>query len=392
MKKTLSIVLTVLMIMSMSVVAFAADGNAAKIGEAEYATLTDALAAAVAGDTITFLDDVTEDVTISKNIIIDGADKTYTGKITLNKVTATIQNVNFVNSQIYKNKKTGIAGTITVKDCTFNGAIAENQYAINIGAANNIIIENCDAKDVGFGFFYAPSTTNVISIKNVNIDGASYGIHIVYNNTSTIENVTMKNVAYGVMNQTYGAKTITFKNCVIDATKASVAIWERAAKAQEFIFEGENDFGTDDLTFGSSLVNATYDVAKLNGVAYTTLQQAIDACVEGDNTITLLYGCDETVTIKQQAGINIVLDGNNKTYSGTINIDGNKRPAGAETLTIKNVKLKTQQLRPMHTLSMQQIMQVAATANHITLLLIPVHSRATTGTMLLLQDIPITLQ
>lgn len=340
MKKTLSIVLTVLMIMSMSVVAFAADGNAAKIGEAEYTTLTDALAAAVAGDTITFLDDVTEDVTISKNIIIDGADKTYTGKITLNKVTATIQNVNFVNSQIYKNKKTGIAGTITVKDCTFNGAIAENQYAINIGAANNIIIENCDAKDVGFGFFYAPSTTNVISIKNVNIDGASYGIHIVYNNTSTIENVTMKNVAYGVMNQTYAAKTITFKNCVIDATKAPVAIWERAAKAQEFIFKGENDFGTDDLTFGSSLVNATYDVAKLNGVAYTTLQQAIDACVEGDNTITLLYGCDETVTIKQQAGINIVLDGNNKTYSGTINIDGNKRPAGAETLTIKNVKFE----------------------------------------------------
>lgn len=80
--------------------------------------------------------------------------------------------------------------------------------------------------------------------------------------------------------------------------------------------------------------------AKIGETEYETLQKAINACVEGDNTITLVDDCAETVTIKQQAGINIVIDGNGKTYSGTIKVDGNKRPTGAETLTIKNVNFE----------------------------------------------------
>lgn len=339
MKKILAILLTVLMAFTVVVPVSAADTDVAAIGETTYATLQAAIDAAAADDTVKLIKDVTENATITKKLTLDGDGKQYTGKITLNKVNATIQNVNFVDGQIYKSKKTGTAGTVTVKNCNFEGAIADNQYAINLGAVNNIIIEDCNAKDVGFGFFYAPSTTDKITVKNVNIDGASYGIHIVYNNSSTIENVTMKNVAYGVMIQTYGAKTITFKNCSVDAENP-VYIWERNEKTQTLVFEGENDFGTDDLTFGSSLVTYTADVAKVGDTAYKSLQEAIDACVAGDNTIKLLTACDETVTIKQQKDINIVLDGNGKTYSGTIKVDGNNRPTGAETLTIKNVKFE----------------------------------------------------
>lgn len=89
-----------------------------------------------------------------------------------------------------------------------------------------------------------------------------------------------------------------------------------------------------------SVSAADTDVAAIGETTYATLADAINACTTGDNTITLLNDCAEKVTIKQQAGINIVLDGNGKTYSGTIKIDGNRRPLGEETLTIKNVKFE----------------------------------------------------
>ena len=77
-------------------------------------------------------------------------------------------------------------------------------------------------------------------------------------------------------------------------------------------------------------------VAQIGEQGYTTLQAAIDAAQNG-NTITLLTDCDETVTIKQQKNLSFVIDGDDKNYTGTIYVDGNKRSIGAETLTIKNV-------------------------------------------------------
>ena len=242
MKKVLAILLAVLMAFSvMAVTASAAGTDVAAIGEATYATLADAITASSAGDTITLLDDVTENVTISKDITLDGAGKTYTGKITLSKTGATIQNVNFVNSHIFKKNEGAVAGTVTIKNCSFKGSIANDKYSIEIRLANKLVVENCSAENVGFGFIYVPTTVNNISVKNVDIDSATYGIHIAYNTASTIENVTIKNAYVGVMDQTYGAKTITFINCDIEATNP-IAIWERNATTQTFKFEGDNEF------------------------------------------------------------------------------------------------------------------------------------------------------
>jgi glycine/serine hydroxymethyltransferase len=70
------------------------NADVAQIGEQGYATLADALADATAGQTITFVADITEDVTVSKAVTIDGTGKTYTGAMTL-KADVTIKNVNF---------------------------------------------------------------------------------------------------------------------------------------------------------------------------------------------------------------------------------------------------------------------------------------------------------
>jgi hypothetical protein len=95
------LLMAVMMVSLFAVGVFAEDtANVAKIGDTEYATLADAVSAAKAGDTITFLTNITGDVTIGKNLTIDGASFTYTGTITLNNVNVTIQNVNFVHGSV----------------------------------------------------------------------------------------------------------------------------------------------------------------------------------------------------------------------------------------------------------------------------------------------------
>ena len=77
-------------------------------------------------------------------------------------------------------------------------------------------------------------------------------------------------------------------------------------------------------------------VATLNGEPYTSLQAAIDAAA-GDATIYIANDVNEDVTITQTTGVNLVIDGQNKKYQGTMRVSGQSNYSGAETLTIKNV-------------------------------------------------------
>ena len=78
-----------------------------------------------------------------------------------------------------------------------------------------------------------------------------------------------------------------------------------------------------------------------NKVNYETLASAI-AAVKNGETIVLIAAIDENVTIKQQAGLSFTIDGNGQqyAYSGTIKIIGRNVTSAAETLTIKNVKFE----------------------------------------------------
>ena len=86
-------------------------------------------------------------------------------------------------------------------------------------------------------------------------------------------------------------------------------------------------------------VTAVY-VAQIGNAKYETLQEAIDAVVNGD-TITLLTDCAENVTITQKYGVSLVLDGNGKTYTGKITVKGLNDDNIVETLTIKNFNFET---------------------------------------------------
>ena len=94
---------------------------------------------------------------------------------------------------------------------------------------------------------------------------------------------------------------------------------------------------TGGFVAGNSIVAAAaQNVATVNGTDYATLQEAIDAAQDGD-TIVLVADVTEDVLITQKADVDLVIDGNDKSFTGVMTVFGDARHAGAETLTIKNI-------------------------------------------------------
>jgi len=281
----------------------------AQIGETKYETLADAIKAATAGQTITFLTDITEDVTINKNLTIDGAEKNYTGTMTINNVTVTIDNVNFVKGQVYKNKNTGTTANITIKNCDFDGQ-GMNAYAINLGGTKSIVIENVTAKDYGYGLLQVPSSCAGLTVKNVTVSGCYYGMKVDYANAVTIENANI-DATVGVYDSNFGTKTYTIK----DSKISSISIWQRnTTNYTTFKFEGVNEVATL-----STSAYAKYTGVQIGTKIYDSLANAWVAAQDGD-TIKLLgdIAIDTAITNTKK----ITLDLNGKTITGTDNATG----------------------------------------------------------------------
>jgi len=335
-------------------------GKVAQIGETFYGSLSEAITAANSGDTIVLLADIIEDVTISKNLTIDGTNKNYTGTIYVDKsvnanVVVTVKNVNFVDGTYYAIKTDNIK-SITVENCTVTN------YA-------------------SWGFLYANKSTTTVVVKNVQVDNATYGFHWVYGTSATLENVTMTNVAYGIMVQNYASKTITLKNCSITGTNP-IYIWERDNKTgvQTFKFEGANTVGTlstsqytnyiltaADATLTApegSTVTTTVEssmvkyadgaykvvkaVAKIGNDFYETVADALKAADDGA-TIELIYAEGDA-----PIAMNGYVSGKTVTITGTAQVDWEKgflfvgrtndgTAAADATLIFENATLTTTQ-------------------------------------------------
>ncbi len=313
----------------------------AKIGEDTYESLSDAIAAAQPDDTIVLTANIEENVTINKNITLDGADKNYTGKITVSgNVKVTIQNVKFINGIIIHNGKSQ-QGNLIVKGCSFENG---NDYAVTTAGIKSVTIEDCTVKNQSL--LYAKSTTSEITVKNVEISGGNYVARILYNNTSYFENVTATAMTgYGIQTQNWGAKTITLKNCSFDTPNYnSIAISKKAEHVDTFVFQGENamtsmyngeyakyvlsDLDTTlkagegyTVTAANEMHKVVYEggtykiskVAKIGENYYSSLESAFSDAKDGD-TITLVADIELSTTIRNTK--EITLDLNGKTITG----------------------------------------------------------------------------
>lgn len=165
--------------------------NAAQVGDEYYESLSDAIAQAETGETIVLLKDVTEDITVNKNIIIDGQDQfTISGNTKLQN--GTLQNLTLTTNQAAPNTLLTIGSTeknaikmdhVTVKypvtgtsagtasvagnnnaDITITGCTFMNE------ANNNGVTE--DAAEWSYGLYMNDQGTGSFTFTKSKFDGA----------------------------------------------------------------------------------------------------------------------------------------------------------------------------------------------------------------------------
>ena len=190
----------------------------AKIGDTYYKSFQAAINAVKAGETIEMVDDCSEVVSINKSNVaftIDGADKTYTGKIEINVgQNVTVENLNFVHeaddefdfianvgSPTGKNYNT----TLLVDGCSFTGNSKGNVVAVrtihptlvtiknSTGAGLHSMLQNTGGQAVTVdgvtvaeskGGLAIGSPNGQVTVKNSNLTTATYGVRLDANNTN----------------------------------------------------------------------------------------------------------------------------------------------------------------------------------------------------------------
>ena len=366
----------------------------AKIGDTKYKYLADAMKNVKNGETITLMENYEGDITFTQapdvKITFDGDNKEFDGTITVDGKSAayataglTIKNVKFLADGITKDASINLGGSnairytsnVTVEGCTFTGT---NKDKVGIksytGGDKNLTITNCFAT----GMHSLAQVKNVtgVTVSGCTIDNSKNGIALGQSTNVAINGGTIEVDGYGIRVDATQATTMTVTDAQIEANIPVVArkatgdynidfngdntftannadgLW--LAIGQEELYDTDNNITTDNLgaatgnmivttndNFNAVGANVIGAVAHLGNKHYTKLQEAINACVEGDNAVEILAAIVEDVTIVQQEGINVVLKGNDKAFDGTIYIEGQSRNEGAETLTIQNVNFTT---------------------------------------------------
>ena len=307
------------------------------------------VSASADGDNIAILTAGTYNVPTGKNLTITGAvdgvvfdniGATNMGgaNVTFNKVTFDYYpNVNYTGLQhsgnlVYNNciinGQVFLYGTSeTFNNCTFNQNSADAYNVWTYGAAQ-VAFNGCTFNSAGKSvLIYTESAT---TFNDVAVTECIFNASSPVDGKAAIE--MDSSLSAGINLTIDGETTATGFD---EGNVSGNTLWNNK--------KGNNNDANNDITVvvaGETVLEPVY-VAKIGEEGHRTLQEAIGKAVAGDNTIQLLANIDGDVTILQQEGINIVIDGKNYTFNGTINIYGNARHTGEETLTIQNVNFYT---------------------------------------------------
>lgn len=342
----------------------------AEIGSQGYESLTEAIAAAEDGQTVTLLADATEDVVISKSITLDLGGKTLTntnaGKATISvqSGTVTVKNGNVVGGNDYYNIEvtkgsnanltltdvnatagnTGSSmidnyGTLTITSGTYTGGLDtvknEPSAKLTITGGTFTLTKGTSKGFTGVVFNYGELTISggefIQSDKS-----APYGqAQVIHTDKSgsaapstvitggTFKNLCTKSTAW----------TVRATNAAAGATKVSGGAFNKSI-SEAYCAEGFIPTKNSDGTYG---VKEGQYVAKVGSKKYETLADAIRLAAKG-KTVKLLADVADCgiLTISK----NITLDGGGHTISGNSSISVNMPGNAAADVTIKNVNFK----------------------------------------------------
>lgn len=318
---------------------------------------------------------------------------TYTGTITINgnkrstgAETLTIKNIDFVaenkNQISIDTDKSTYVHNVTVENCSFTGKEEgkDTAYGMVLRHAYNIVVKDTEGTDL-FDLVYGNAAVTGLTVENVEVTDSVQAVFMAYvNSTATFKDLTVTNtnVGVGFKNTTKG--TAVFENCSIEARDpVKVSLTTAAAFNVKFVgnntFSGENgnwlvvtrDEGmeavvtvdlSEDATLhiekvaipeGYCVKNAEADkvytiqvgtnaakIVRENSTQYfDTLAEAV-AAVQNGETIIVLADLSEDVTITQKKNVAFTIDGNGKTYYGTMTVT-NGSANTTSGLTINNV-------------------------------------------------------
>lgn len=341
----------------------------AEIGSQGYESLTEAVAAAEDGQTVTLLADATEDVVISKSITLDLGGKTLTntnaGKATISVTsgTVTVKNGNVVGGTGYYNIEvtkgsnanltltdvnatagnTGSSmidnwGTLTITSGTYTGGLnvvkSEEGSVLNISGGTftlsyatsgytGVIFAYGDTTISGGEFIQSLTTTGRWNHPTVILTGVVEGYAAITRVTGGhfVNKMSGESIFRGVGKGTsdnFEVSGGTFNKSIPDG----------------YCADGFIPTKNTDGTYG---VKEGQYVAKVGSTKYETLADAIRLAAKG-RTVTLLADVADcgSLTISK----NITLDGGGHTISGNSSISVNMPGKAAADVTIKNVNFK----------------------------------------------------
>ena len=232
-------------------------GNVAKIGEQKYETLADAIAAANAGDTITFLANISENVTVNRAITIDGAGFTYTGKMTVAGNAGADERVTFRNIKFLADTAVGNSVIVDLQryaeaefnGCNFTSNSTDTYYnsykGITIANDCTVVIKDCTASKLYYMAHIAQGSKSLV-VENCTLTEMVYGIGAFKCESVSVKNFTYHGMAAGI-NVKNSASTLALENVNITTTmngQYPVAMWAPdsgvAAVKYTITLKGEN--------------------------------------------------------------------------------------------------------------------------------------------------------
>lgn len=333
-----------------------------------YTTVTEAVKDAKSGDTVTLLADVntTESIKISCKLTIDLNGYTLAGTDTAMGSFGLINIQPDAELAINDSSKDG-SGAITLKANqnrkwnAYSSVISNQRGKLTV---NGGTIEHLGGTDMAYGIDNLTNGTGTYAETIVNggtVKSTYRAIRQFLNGTDaqnilTVNGGTIEGTNRSIwmqdpsINANSGTLTVSDKatlvgNVYLYVTSGStqwpvdISIADDAFADGYTVMTANVPKGTKvDVVggyWGISDASTSY-VAAIKGVSYTSLQDAINAAKPGD-TVTLLADCAENVTVAQAEGVKITIDGNRKTMTGSITVDGKSQRYDTAALTIKNV-------------------------------------------------------
>ena len=334
----------------------------ATIGTKYYTSIKDAIKAVKDNETIVLIRDITMDYnardsyeTQTQNIVIDGNDHT----LTLNQKNSDWASIGLANnSKLVLNnmtiEKTGYgdtSGAWNTHAIIFSCPLEMTKVTVNNGIAvqagatlNNVTINEANGY---YGLWINGNGQSVtMNGGSITATNGGRGIKIADQYIDAPAQVTL-NVTGTVFNTAKKAAVLVSSKAGAEITASNVNIENVAEDTVNFVWVDEDwaaNFGNVEVTGAKvaqegieKFVAEVKKDAKVEGY-YASLQAAVNAVQNGESvTLTLINDVAENVTVSQAPNVAITIDGNNKTFKGTITVDGKSAAYATAGLTIKNV-------------------------------------------------------